>query len=169
MAEQPYQAPRVLIAYGVPATMALSDLAGRPLGKTFELTAGNKASFEVALRRALTTFMKGDVMIPAARFTFIRNAGEFVAAVRSANYTQVVYYGHVLEGVNALLPTATNRITATQLAAALSGTTVSHFDILGCQSASIAAELSALLPKVRVGYLRARDSTTLNAIRGPSE
>lgn len=124
--------------------------------KTFELTSRNKDSFEVALRQALNVFMKGDAIISGVRMTFIRDASDFAAAVRSASYTQIVYYGHALEGVNALLPTGTNRVSAKDLASALTGTTVKHFDILGCQSASIAAELSTLLAKVRVGNLRVK-------------
>jgi len=36
---------------------------------------------------------------------------------------------------------------------ALAGTTVTHFDILGCRSTSVAADLSTQLPALRVGYL----------------
>jgi len=148
--------PRTLVVYGVPAKMALHDVAGTALGKTFVLTEHNRDSFEPALRQALIAFAKGDATLSGARFVFIRDASDFAAAVKSAPYTQVVYYGHALEGVNALLPRAGNRISAAQLAQALAGTPVAHLDLLGCQSASIAAELATLVPHVRIGYLRSK-------------
>jgi len=152
--------------------MALSDAGGSPLVKTFELTSHNRDSFEPALRQALTAFVKGDTVVQGARFAFIHNASDLSAAVRSAPYTHVVYYGHALEGVNALLPTAGNRIAVAQLAQALAGTPVAHLDLLGCQSASIAADLSTVLPGIRIGYLRSKridnvecDPRTLQVIR----
>lgn len=148
--------PRTLVVYGVPARMALSDAAGTPIGKTFELTSHNRGSFEPALRRALVAFVKRDAVVQGARFVFIHNASDLSAAVRSAPYTHVIYYGHALEGVNALLPTAGNRIKAAQLAQSFAGTTVAHLDLLGCQSASIAADLATVLPRLRIGYLRAK-------------
>jgi len=110
--------------------------------------------------------------VQAARFAFIRSAGDLSALVRSAPYTHVVYLGHALEGVNALLPTAGHRISVGQLAQAFAGTAVVHLDLLGCQSASIAADLATVLPGVRIGYLRSKridniecDPRTLQVIR----
>jgi len=91
---------------------------------------------------------------PALLSCSIRSAGEFSAAVRRGQFAHVIYYGHALSGENALLPAAGQRITPRQLAQALSGTSVTHFDILGCRSMSVAGELSTLLPQVRVGHLR---------------
>jgi hypothetical protein len=136
--------------------MLLKDATGVSLGKTFELTTRNRGSFEPALRRALIEFVKGDAPVTAGRFVFVRNAGEFSAAIHSADYTHVIYYGHALEGVNALLPTAGNRITVPQLAHAFEDTHVTHFDILGCQSGSIAADLLSALKTVKMGYLRVK-------------
>lgn len=146
---------RVLVVYGVPARMSLTDAAHRSIGKTFSLTKSNRESFEPALRKALTVFMGTDAVVVGARFVFIRNAGDFEAAVRGAQYTHVVYYGHALEGENELLPARGAKVDVPQLARALKGTTVAHFEILGCRSASIAAQLSTLVPAVKVGHLRA--------------
>jgi len=164
--------PRTLVVYGVPAKMALYTATGTPLGKTFVLTALNRDSFEPALRQALIAFVKGDATLQGARFVFIHNASDLSAAVKSAPYTHVVYYGHALEGVNALLPKAGNRITVAQLTQALAGTPVAHLDLLGCQSASMAAELATLLPRLRIGYLRSKridnvecDPRTVQVIR----
>lgn len=154
MADTPTTTPRVLILYGVPAAMPLKSAAGVPLGKTFELTTKNRESFEPALRQALVEFTKGDLPVAGARMTFVRNAADLSAAIRAADYTHVAYYGHALEGDNALLPTAGNRITVQQMAQALDGTKVTHLDILGCQSSSIAAELATKVKGVKVGYLR---------------
>jgi len=93
---------RTLIVYGVPARMPLHDGAGTPLGKTFVLTELNRDSFERALRQALVAFVKGDALVSGARLVFIHNASDLSAAIKSAPYTHVVYYGHALEGENAL-------------------------------------------------------------------
>jgi hypothetical protein len=161
----------VLVVYGVPPRMRLSDAAGREVG-TFSLKDSNRESFEAALRSALATFVGTDASVSGARFVFIRNSADFAAAVRSAQYAHVIYYGHALLGENVLLPTANQRITTRQLAQALAGTSINHFDILGCRSASLAAELSTLLPKIRVGNLRSArednveaDPRTLQVIR----
>lgn len=148
--------PQVLVVYGVRARIPLSTARGYPIGKVFELTASNQKSFEPALRQALSVFMKDDAVIQGARFVFIRNAADFSVAVHSGSYTQVIYYGHALEGENALLPTPHNRIHVGQLAHAIYGTAVTHLDILGCASASIAAAVSGLVAGVQVGYLRTK-------------
>jgi hypothetical protein len=144
----------VLVVYGEPPRMDLSDASGRKLDKKFVLRAENKASFETALRRALSQFLGGHLDISAARFVFIRNADDFASAVRAGSFSHVIYYGHALDGANALLPTMGNSMTAFRLANILKGTTVHHFDILGCSSASIAAEISTEVAGVRVGNLR---------------
>jgi hypothetical protein len=46
---------QILVVYGVPPRMKLRDVAQREIGKTFSLTTSNRASFERALRFALTT------------------------------------------------------------------------------------------------------------------
>jgi hypothetical protein len=79
----------------------------------------------------------------------------------------------VVYGVPArLLPTAGNGIAVAQLAQALAGTPVAHLDLLGCRSASIAADLSTVLSRIRIGYLRSKridnvecDPRTLQVIR----
>jgi hypothetical protein len=154
---------RVLVVYGVPARMKLTDAANKDIGKTFVLTKSNRESFEPALRNALTVFMGSDAVVPGARFVFIRGAGDFEAAVRSAEYTHVIYYGHALDGETALLPAKGSKFDADGLARALKGTTVTHFDILGCRSTSIAAQLSTMLPGVRIGYLRAAREDNVEA------
>jgi hypothetical protein len=105
-------------------------------------------------------FLGSDAVVAGARFVFIRSAADFEAAVRSAQYTHVVYYGHALDGENALLPAKGSKIDVPTLARALTGTSVAHFDILGCRSTSIAAQLATLRPEVKIGYLRSM--TTLS-------
>lgn len=143
----------VLVVYGVPPNMRLRDAAGREVG-TLSLTRSNRPSFETALNRALAAFVGIDGAVAGARLVFIQNAADFAAAVRGGHFAQVIYYGHPLSGENVLLPAAGQRITARQLAQALGGTSVTHFDILGCRSMSIAGELSTLVPNIRIGYLR---------------
>jgi len=143
----------VLVVYGVPPKMKLRDAAGREVG-TFSLTRSNRQSFETALRRALAAFVGTDATVTGARFVFVGSAAAFSAAVRGGQFAHVIYYGHALADENALLPAAGQRITAPQLAQALSGTSVRHLDILGCRSMSLAGELSTMLPQVRIGHLR---------------
>jgi hypothetical protein len=144
----------VLVVYGEPPSMELLDSAGRKLGR-FALGSENRASFETALRRALAEFLGGHAGVSAARFVFIRNAAEFAASIRSGSFGHVIYYGHALVGTNTLLPSIGHSITPWQLFNSLKGSTVRHFDILGCSSASIAAQLATDLPALRVGNLRA--------------
>jgi hypothetical protein len=67
----------------------------------------------------------------------------------------VVYYGHALSGVNVLLPGVGSNIAPFHIAGLLKGSTIKHFDILGCSGASIAGELATLVSKsTRIGYLR---------------
>jgi hypothetical protein len=75
--------PEVLVVYGVPPEMKLLDPSGRSLGRTFELTRSNQASFEIALRRALAPFLRDHVSLANARMIFIRDASEMMAAVRT--------------------------------------------------------------------------------------
>jgi hypothetical protein len=146
---------QILVVYGVPPRMKLRDVAQREIGKTFSLTTSNRASFERALRFALTRFLGSDAQVMSARFIFIRNVREFTAAIRTGSYSQVVYYGHALDGENALLPARGGKIAPAELAYAFRGTTIRHFDILGCRSTSVAAELATLCPTLKIGHLRA--------------
>jgi hypothetical protein len=149
----------VLVIYGVPPAMDLVDAAGKVQMGTFEkLTKDNRHSFEVALRHALAAFVKDDASVLGARFVFVRSGAGMAAALKSGAYTQVIYYGHALEGgANGLVPDGDpdHAVYTSELARALQGTTVTHFDILGCMSASLAAELFTVMPKLRIGYLRA--------------
>jgi hypothetical protein len=157
--------PKVLVVYGMPPKIALNDApgpGGRPIGATFIMTKSNRASFEKALRRALASFMRSDAVIMSARFVYVETAADVAAAIKTADYTQVIYYGHGQEGAAVLLPTRKTTIIALQLARAIKGTKVTHFDILGCQSMAIAAELSGMVPGLRVGNLRARRFDNIN-------
>lgn len=149
----PPPSSRVLVVYGNPPKMDIFAPDGRKL-QSFELTRRNQASFEMALRKALGAFLGAHVNIAMAQFVFIRNADELRRAVQSANPSHLIYYGHALDGSNTLLPALGNAINAWQLTNALDGTGVKDFDILGCSSSSIAAELSVSNPRLRVGYLR---------------
>jgi hypothetical protein len=164
--------PRVLAVYGVPPDMPLQDAAAKSIGKTFSLTTVNRASFESALKQGLSGFVGGDAPLAGARFVFIRGLPDLSAAGRSGEWTHVIYYGHAAERENALIPGPGQRISATQLAGLFRGSAVTHVDILGCRSLSIAAELSAMLPTLRVGGLAAKrqdnievDPRTLHVIK----
>jgi hypothetical protein len=85
---------------------------------------------------------------------FVKTAQDFHAAVRASRVRRVIYYGHALSGINRLVPSLGQSIAPWQLADALKNTKVSDFDILGCMSASIAAELSTVLSSIKIGYLR---------------
>lgn len=74
--------------------MPLKNIGGGSTGQTFTLKSTNKASFERALRTAVDALVGADASIMGARFVFVRDVGEIAAAIRSGNYTQVVYYGH---------------------------------------------------------------------------
>lgn len=144
----------VLIVYGSPPEMRLRDATGRNIRKEFALTRSNQGSFEGALRHALANFLGGHVDTARARMVFVSNAESFFKAIKDYPARHVIYYGHALDGSNVLLPTIGNSITAWQLYNALKSSGTSDFDILGCASSGIAAELSTMLPKKRIGYLR---------------
>ena len=74
--------------------------------------------------------------------------------MKTSNPSHVIYYGHALEGTNALLPALGKSFTAWQIMNAIKGTAVQHLDLLGCNSVSLAAELATTLPKISFGHLR---------------
>jgi hypothetical protein len=145
------ESSRVLILYGIPPSMKLSDSGGRTLGKTFELTRSNQASFEAALRHALAEFLGDHLNVSRARMTFVRNAREFVRAIADSGASRVVYYGHAMLGTKALLLSIGQAIEPWQMADALKSSAVRDFDILGCEGTSIAADLSIRMPQIKIG------------------
>lgn len=138
---------RVLVVYGDPPRMDLLDARGGSLRKTFSLTSQNQSSFQLALKGGLGQCLGGHVAIQEARFVYIRNLSEFSAALRGGQYSRVVYYGHALSGVNVLLPGIGSNIAPFHIAGLLKGSSIKHFDILGCSGASIAGELATLVSK----------------------
>jgi hypothetical protein len=84
----------------------------------------------------------------------IHDATSFAQEVKKFNPSHLVYYGHALDGTNALLPALGKSITAWQITNAIKGTAVQHLDLLGCSTVSLAAELATALPKVSFGHLR---------------
>jgi hypothetical protein len=145
---------KVLVVYGAPPGMRLFDPSGRSLGKTFELTRFNQPSFEIALRRALAPFLGDHVSLANARMVLIHDASELMAAVRTYGPHRVIYYGHAIADTKVLLPSLGKSITTWQLTNVLKGSSVADFDILGCSSVSIAAELAVNMSATRIGYLR---------------
>jgi hypothetical protein len=146
---------RVLVVYGIPPSPLLTDGAMRSLGKRFDLRPSNQYSFEAALRRALSKFLKTHVELATARFVFVRNAAELAKAIENNRPTRLIYYGHSLTGGSALFPSIGHSVEPWALINMLRGSSVRDFDILGCNSTSIAAAISVELPGLRVGYLRA--------------
>ena len=144
----------VLVVYGDPPTPPLEDSTGRPLGKNLVLNRANQASFERALRSALAQYFGSHVSLATARVIRIGSAVDFAATIKRESFTHLIYYGHALLGANALLPSLGKNISGWQLANALKGTAIKHFDLLGCETTSLAAELSVALPRVEIGYLR---------------
>ena len=99
---------------------------------------------------------------------YIRNLSEFSAALRGGQYSRVVYCGHALSGVNVLLPDVGSNIAPFHIAGLLKGSSVKHFDILGCGGGSIAGELATLVSKDNwIGICGASDRTTLRSSRLP--
>ena len=133
--------------------MKLFDSSGRRLSRTFELTPSNGLSFEVALRRALAVLLGDHLRLAGARMVLIKDAGEFLAALKRFRPRRAVYYGHAIADTKVLLPSLGKSITTWQIESALKGSSVLDFDILGCSSSSIAAEVVLNVPGVRVGYL----------------
>jgi hypothetical protein len=146
--------PRILVVYGEPPMPVLRDSVGHPLHERFALTPSNASSFTASLSNALALLVGGDASLSGAQFVHVKDEAHMRTAIRSGRFTHVIYYGHALENVNALYPGIGSHISAPQLADMLKGSGVTHFDILGCKSTSIAAELSTLVPDVQIGYLR---------------
>ena len=147
-------ASRALVVYGIPPNPPLKDETGRDLGKQFELSRSNRLSFEVALRRGLSKFLRTHVELAMARLVFVRSASDLATAIQNNHPTRLIYYGHALPGASALLPSLGHAIEPWALVKMLRGSSVRDFDILGCSSTSIAAAVSIELPGIRVGYLR---------------
>jgi hypothetical protein len=148
----------LLVLYGIPPIMDIVDRTGRRLGRMFALTAANQASFEDALRRALTTLLRDHLNVALTRLAFVQDANQFTINVKNTKAPHLIYYGQALSDANALLPSLGRAIPTWQIVHALRETSVSDFDILGCSGPRIAAELAVTLPKVRIGYLTsARD------------
>lgn len=148
-------AQSVLVLYGDPPNMTFTDASGRIVSTGFALTSQNQSSFEKALMRALASYFGAQVRMAKARFVRIRNATDFFSAVKEHDPAHLIYYGHALTESNTLLPMIGRSITAWQISNALKAKSVRHFDILGCTTVSLAAELSIALPKIRIGHLRA--------------
>jgi hypothetical protein len=151
----PPEREAVLIVYGDPPAASLEDSTGRPIGKPLTISPRNQPSFENALRRAMAKYFGAHVRMANARLIRISSAADFVGAVKRGQFTHVVYYGHAVLGANALLPSLGKNISGWQLADALKHTAVKHFDMLGCETMSLGAELSTALPGVEIGFLRA--------------
>ena len=146
--------PAFLVLYGIPPEFVVSDAQGRSLGKKFQLDKSNKGSFETALRIALGAFFAKHADMDRARMVFVRTAGDVAKAVKAANSnTHIVYYGHAIAEDKKLAPSKGQRITIDQLSRMLKGSSISHFDFLGCSSVGIAADLSIAIPGVRFGGL----------------
>jgi hypothetical protein len=150
----PERSASVLVVYGDPPTPPLEDSTGRPLGNNLALTGGNQVSFERALRLALAGYFGAHVSMANAKLIRIASAADFINTVKREKFNHLIYYGHALLGTNALLPSIGKNISGWQITDALKGTSVKHFDLLGCETASLAAELSIALPWMDVGYLR---------------
>lgn len=118
------------------------------------LTQANQRSLEAALMRALSAYLGHHVQLTTARLVRVRDATSFAQQVKTFNPTHLIYYGHALDGSNALLPALGKSVTAWQLQNAIKGTAVRHVDLLGCSTVSLAAELAVALPKVSFGHLR---------------
>lgn len=142
--------------YGDPPKMALFDERGRKVSHAFELTASNLLSFQNALRRALAAFLGTHLEVAGAELVRLKDAETFVRVVKSGHYSHVIYYGHAIKELNILLPALGQNLTPSRMAQALKESSVEHFDILGYEGATIAAELSPQVPKIRVGYLPAK-------------
>lgn len=147
------EGPSVLILYGDPPNASLEDSTGRSLGK-LTITARNQVSFERALRRAVASYLGAHVAVSNARLIRIASASDFASAVKRETFTHLIYYGHAVLGANALLPSLGKNISSWQIVDALKGKNVKHFDMLGCETMSLGADLSIALPGVEVGYLR---------------
>jgi hypothetical protein len=161
--------PTILVVYGDPPRMKLHDVKSRPLHETFALTPKNQLFFQRALIRALSAFVGGHLNLSNARFRHIRTAAQFSSAIAGAKYTHVIYYGHALMGTNVLLPANGSNISPARIVESLTGTSVRHFDILGCRSTSIAAEVSLKLPGISIGYLRQKREDNVVVSRGNPE
>jgi hypothetical protein len=85
---------------------------------------------------------------------FIRDSGELMAAVKTYAPRRVIYYGHAIADTKVLLPSLGKSITTWQLTNVFKGSSVADFDILGCSSVSIAAEVALNMSATRIGYLR---------------
>lgn len=149
---------KILVAYGVPQQkIPLTDIAGRPSGvlhfdpKSFKNAV--RANFEAKLRLAITEFLRKEVPdIAHADYRFVPSATTLATVIKSGGYTHVVYYGHAVIQRKSLHPL--KEITGVQLKHAFAGSTVKHFDIIGCQAGAIAAQLAVDVPGLDVGYLR---------------
>jgi hypothetical protein len=144
----------VLVVYGDPPNPPLEDSTGRPIGKNLTLTSANQVSFERALRSALASYFGAHASMANAKMVRIASAADFVNTVKRESFTHLIYYGHALLGANALLPSMGKNISGWQIAEVLKGTAVKDFDLLGCETTSLAAELSIALPRAKIGYLR---------------
>jgi hypothetical protein len=144
----------VLVLYGAPPTMKLVSSTGKSLDKVFELTGANRASFEVALRRALSAFLGEHVSVAAATMIYIRDVAEFADALAKHPAARVIYYGHAIADNKVLLPSLGKSIAPFHIVNALNRSRVRDFDILGCSGASIAAEVALGRVHARIGYLR---------------
>lgn len=150
-----------LVAYGMPQkNMALRSTTGAPLHKTLHFDSKNftgriRDDFERALRMALQRFMGSELPdVFQAKYLFTPDSQTLSMALGSHRYNRVVYYGHALADGVTLAPL--QRITAPQIAHALKGSGVEHFDILGCDSSAIGALIATLVPGLTVGTLRGK-------------
>jgi hypothetical protein len=146
--------PTFLIIYGIPPEFEVFDAQGRSLGKKFQLNKSNKTSFETALKIALGAFLGSHADLARANIVHIRNAEDTAKQIKNATAnTHVVYYGHAIAEEKKLAPSKGERITVDQLARMLKGSSISHFDLLGCSSVGIAAELAISIPGISFGGL----------------
>jgi hypothetical protein len=143
-----------LVLYGDPPAFKLRDSAGRVVSNAFVLSQSNQRSFEVALMKALAAYFGPHVQLSTARLVRIHDATSFTQEVKKFNPSHLVYYGHALDGTNALLPALGKSITAWQITNTIKGTAIRHLDLLGCSTVSLAADLATALPKVSFGHLR---------------
>ncbi len=143
-----------LVLYGVPPEFQVLDAQGRSLGKRFQLNKSNMASFEAALKIALGVFLAKHADLSRAKMLHVRNAEGIAKAIKAASArTHIIYYGHAIADDKALAPSKAQRVTIDQLVRMLKVASVSHFDLLGCTSVGIAAELAIAVPKIRFGGL----------------
>lgn len=149
------------MAYGVPPNhIRLFDVSGRDLHREWKFDPNAfhgrvRHNFEGQLRAALNIFLTGEVpQIARADYRFVPDVATLHALLQTRRYDHVVYYGHAVEDGATLKPL--HRITVTELETVLKGSGVSHIDILGCRSTTIAARLASDCPSLTVGNLRGR-------------